>query len=239
MVMKQITSTVSRLVAVALVLVFVGVAQAQAQGASVHFYIVPKVGSGVSGDRYRAKYIADSSQEFVNGTGAIAGFAAAMDYGFENIMLVGANVTAAEDAFISAQPDVWVLPAGNLNDQIVSINLTTLKNTLEGMKIPAGWITIASTHRDVGRFVAQLFLIFQRYHFLAVSNGMNGSPFAGGITLDSTFGDMTVARRQVLSQAAQSLGIDVSGVTLTTTIRQAFRLLAPQLGNIQLAGVTF
>lgn len=202
---------------------------------NVRFYIVPKVGTGDGQNPFRAKYLADPASDFpASATGAIAGRASCMDYGLEPIFFCGGDVTALEDASIAAQPDVFVIPAGSLDTLLTSINLTTTKNALEALKIPAGWITIAHTPRDVARFTGQLFQIFQRYHART-----GASLFVGGITLDSTFGQLTVGQRTALQLVANDLRLDISGVTNGMTIRAALRALGPQLGSVSLLGVTF
>lgn len=229
---KQIVS------AIAAAMFVLAAVSAFAQETTVRFYIVPKAGDGTHGNAYRAKYIADDPAVYAGGTGAIAGVAEAKDYGFENIMIVGADVTPAEDASISAQPDVIAIPQG-LDNTITSINLTALKNALENLKIPAGWVTTSHTYREVGRMVIQLFGFFQRCDAIAAANGLSRTPFSGNITLDSTIGQLPAAWRNVLTQAAQDFNLSTAGITNGTTLRAALRTIAAQLPNPTVRGVTF
>lgn len=209
-----------------------------AQGDSVQIYLVPKVGTGAHGDEFRAKYIADGATDYpASATGAIAGSASAMDYGLEPIMLVLANVTPGEDASISAQPDVIKVPSG-LDTLPSSLNLSTIKAQLEALKIPAGWINNTHSYREIMRFVTQLFQIFQRYHFVSVNAGLSGTLFTSGITLDSTFGQLSASQRNALQQVAVDLGISTAGITNGTTLRAALRIIGPQLPPISLMGVS-
>jgi hypothetical protein len=73
------------------------------------------------------------------------------------------------------------------------------------------------------RWVARLFCVAQRL------NGRARLRLLSEQTLDSTVGDLSVARRQALNEAAQSLGLDTSSITLAMTIRQALKVLGNQI----------
>lgn len=174
------------------------------------FYIVPKSGDGLTKDTaFRPKYL-----------DAIGGWAA-MDLGLEPTMLVCGEVTNAQHTSINANADVIAVPQ-NLDTQ-VGANLATVQANLESVNIPADWITSGMTYRDVLRWITRLFVFHQRAARLI------GKFFAAGFTLDSLIGDIPQEKRQQLNSVAQNLGIDTSAITLSTTVRQAFRILADQL----------
>lgn len=180
---------------------------------ALRVYFVPVIGDGLTiATPRRPKYI----------SGVIAGAFQCMDYGNEPTMLVAAEVTNAEHTAIAANPDVVVVPA-NLNNTI-GVNLAAVQAALDSLNIPADWITSGMTYRTVLKWIALLFLLCQRFQGL-----VGGRLFPAGITLNSTVGDLTVNVRQKLLQAAGSLHLDTSAITLAMTIRVALKTLANQI----------
>jgi hypothetical protein len=145
----------------------------------------------------------------------------AMDYGLEPVMLVRADVTSPQHNAIAANADADAFPA-NLENTVGS-NLATVSAQLEAKGIPGDWVTAGMTFRAVLRWVARLFCIAQRL------NGRARLRLLSEQTLDSTVGDLSAARRQALNDAAQSLGLDTSSITLAMTIRQALKILGNQI----------
>jgi len=191
---------------------------------ALRFYIVPVIGTGASPtDARRPKYISG---------GGIAGTWSALDYGFDPAMLVAANVTSAENTAISANADVVTVPASL--DLTIGSNLTTVQGSLEAFNIPAGWVTSAMTFRFVVRWIGRLFKFCQRMQGLGATK-----LFPAGITLDSFVGDLTTGQRQKVTDAANSLGLSVQGITLTTTMRVALKMLADQLPDqLNIGGIS-
>jgi hypothetical protein len=184
---------------------------------AIRFYVVPKIGDGLTiSTAFRPKY-------FGTGETFAATLTHALDYGREAVFLVRADVTNAQNTNITANADDVGSPT-NI-DNAVGANLTTLQNRFEAAGIPAGWVTSGMTYRTVLRWTARLFLIAQRLHGM-----VDGRMVPPGITLNSTIGDLTVAQRDALQEAALRLGVtDFSGVTLATTIRDALKALADQI----------
>lgn len=186
---------------------------------ALRVYLVPVIGDGLTPKTARrAKYIAPD--EFF--VGGIVGRYQAMDYGNEPMMLVAAEVTAAEHTAIAANADVIAAPA-NL-DNTIGANLATVQAALESVNLPADWITSGMTYRTVLRWIARLFLVCQRFQGLA-----GGRLFPAGITLASVIGDLSASVRQKLTQGAQSLGLDTSNIAPATTIRAALKDLGNQM----------
>jgi hypothetical protein len=188
---------------------------------AVRFYVVPKIGTGTDVDRFRPKYVSAFPVKW-----------AAVDYGMEATFLVGADVDATQHTSISSNADVITIPA-NL-DSTIGANLTTVQNALDSLKIPSDWVTSGMTYRTVIALVIKLFKILQRLHGRWLT-----TIFESGITLSTTFSQLTQAQRDRLQDVATSFGIDTSGVTGTTTIRQALKLLAQQLQGCALMGEVF
>jgi hypothetical protein len=181
---------------------------------SLRFYVMPVIGTGTSfTDAIRPAYVGDgqlSSHSW-----------AAMDYGNEPTMLVMGDVTPSEQTAIAAHADVIAAPADLT--ALVGSNLVTVQTALESVNIPADWVTSGMTFRAVLRWVSSLFQILQRF------NGLQGGRFFPvGITLNSTVGDLSAGQRQKVQAVADSLGLNTAGITLTTTIRAALKILADQ-----------
>jgi hypothetical protein len=145
----------------------------------------------------------------------------AMDYGLEPVMLVRADVTNAQHNAITANADADAFPT-NLENTL-GANVGTVETQLEAKGIPGDWVTAGMTFRAVLRWVARLFCIAQRL------NGRAGLRLLSDQTLSSTVGDLPIAKRQALNEAAQSLGLDTSSITLAMTIRQALKILGNQI----------
>jgi hypothetical protein len=113
-------------------------------------YITPVIGSGVPGDSRRPKYIADLGVSW-----------AAMDYGFQPIFLVAANVTPAQHTALITNSDLTAFPA-DLATNVGGGGVTTAQNALEAAFIPAQWVNGAMRWSEVARIVAGMFQFMQR-----------------------------------------------------------------------------
>lgn len=157
-----------------------------------------------------------------------------MDYGngFEDAFLVGAEVTAQQHADLMLNADLTAVPV-NLDSQIGGA-LAAAQAAIEARNIPAGWMTSGMTWRFVIGIIGRIFQYVQVFCRRQAQRF-----FASGVTLDSTFGSLTQGQRNALSGAAVSMGLDVSGITGATTIRQALKIIADQIPPIRLAGQVF
>lgn len=178
-------------------------------------YLVPLVTATIGGRSVRVpKYI----------DGAIASNAwQGLPYGNEPTMLVLADVTPTEHAAIAANADVVAAPA--TLDNTIGAQLVTVQNALESVNVPGSWVTAGMTYRAVLRWVARLFFITQRFNGLAGGVAL----FALVANLDALVSAIPAQRRAQLVNAAQSFGLDTSGVTLSMTIRQALLVLGNQM----------
>lgn len=198
-------------------------ASVQAQESmALRFNIVPKQGTGFITDPLRPKYIADLGVPY-----------AAMDYGLEDTMLVGANLTSLQETTLAANIDVIAIPA-NLDNAIGLAGLTPVQSALESLHVPAGWVTVDHTYRQVVSAVGKIFQFMQRYHAL-----FGTKFFLNGVTLDSRINQLTTLQQNALNTTAQSLGLATASITGPTLIRAAFKSLADQMAGFTLAGQTF
>lgn len=194
------------------------------------FYIVPKVTiQSPIGPVFGPKYINNVD---------LPGVAwSAIDFGREDTMLVGAAVTPAQHTAIAANADVIAIPSG-LDSTINASAITSVRDRLEALKIPVAQLTTANTYRDAVGVVGRMFLLLQRF------DGIQGETsrknfFDLNVTLSSNVNELTQFQRNNLLQAAQSLGLDTSGITGGMTLRVAFRTLIAQMPSFTVMGEAF
>lgn len=145
-----------------------------------------------------------------------AGFPVSMiDFRGEGHCLCYSPCDAATDTTIVANADVARLP-DNLDANLTSGQVTAISNHLEARNIPADWVSIALTWRQLIRDVVGLFQFIQRYKGL----GGPGPIFGGSVTLTTTFSQLPLAARNALVAAANSFGYDTSALTGASTVRQ-------------------
>lgn len=183
------------------------------------FYIVPRIGTGTGttpATHFRPKYIGDLGVLY-----------AAMDYGLEGTYLVGAEVTPAQHTALAAEADVIAIPL-NL-DNAIGGALSQVESALETLNVPAGWVTTTHTYRQVIGAVGRLFRFMRTF-----AARQRRVFFESGVTLNLQMNDLTAAQRNALAEAATFLGLDISGITGTTTIRQALKILIDQMGPFTL-----
>jgi len=164
---------------------------------------------------------------FGDGQTTVASDWSGMDYGLEDWMVVGGDLTVTEDAAVVGMPDAFAVPF-DLSAALTSPQVTAVQNKLEAINVPAGWVNTSLKWIEVVRSVLGMFTLMQRYHGLHGGNGV----FTGGVALSTTIGALPVAVRNDFTAAAVSLGLNVSGITGTTTLRQALKALADQLSQM-------
>jgi hypothetical protein len=198
--------------------------------AEARFYLLPKIGDGIFTNPLRPKYTDDEAL----GVGwSLAGRWSAMDYGLEDLFLMGADVTPEEHALLDAQADVTAIPTP-IASNVTAGALGTVQSRLESVNLPGSWVTTAFTYQQVLAIVGRVVAFAQRYH------GLYGTRlFSVTITLNTQVNQLTAQQRQRLQTAAESFGLDYSGVTGTTTMRQLLKLIADQMPGFVLRGVQF
>jgi hypothetical protein len=148
--------------------------------------------------------------------------AAYMAFGQEGTMLVCADADVTTHAMLALLPRVTQLPA-DLDQNLTAGAVTVVEAALEARNIPAHWVSTSLTYRQVLRGVAGIFQfakIYYRQHNLRL--------FRNGVNLDTRVNQIPQAERDRLSATAEAAGLDTSGITGTTTVRQILRLLGEQ-----------
>jgi len=190
-------------------------------------YIVPVIGNGTRQDPRRPKYFAD---------GSLAGQypIAAVDYGFEPWMVVGADMSTSDDNFVVSQPDAFALPF-DLSTNLTSQQVTNVQNKLEAINVPAGWVDTSDTWLIVVRIVLGLFEFIGRYSaiYANATGSIAPSIFIAGRTLNSTFGSLPQAVQDAMIATAQSYNISTAGLTANTTLRVILKALADNFQDHQ------
>lgn len=197
----------------------------------LRFYLVPI--ESVNDGQYRGpEYFAwrfDQNPPSVNCQWSL------MDYGLMDWCLVLADTTTAQHNALRAQPDVFAVPA-DIDQHITSNALPTVREALEAMKIPAGWVNTSHTYREILRMIAGLFQFAERYH------GMwDAALIDSQAQLDVTWSQIPMDRRQRILAVADSFGYDYADVTVDWTVRRILKHLADAWGEtpFYLGGVAF
>lgn len=194
-----------------LALLFLALSWGQAD-ASTRIYLVPVV-TTVDGVRV-PKYIGDGT--------VLKPKYSALYYGAENWVLVGADLSVADDALVVATADGFALPR-DLDQTLTAGQASAVQARLETAKIPAHWVSASLTWRQVLRTTIGMSLILQRL------TAVNTTNFFSVAVLDSAVSTLPVQVRTDLLAVATSLGLDTSSISGSTTIRQALRICGEQL----------
>lgn len=184
---------------------------------SIRYYILPITQNGV----YRGpKYFVSRASE----TGIVCPWAI-KDYGLINECVICADILDEDHTSLSGNSDVMSLPL-NIDNTMTQGAVNQAKTFLENYGIPAGWITASQTYRDVLRTVTAFFLYVQR-----VTNILGRAITLTGGALDTQIKNIPTDVRNALQQAAAEAGLDYSGVTGNTTVRQVLKLFADAWGT--------
>jgi hypothetical protein len=225
--MNRINRRVALLILAAAMFAATGIAQAQ-EATTVVFAILPKVGvSGSFTDPPRPKYLRELS---------LAGpsfFFSAKDYGKQDVMLAGANLTDAQRVSLASHVDAFVFPA-DLDSTISASVLATVRSTVEGWKLPGNQIDTTWTWRQAIGFVGRIF-----YFSTAFDGIARRSFFEGNATLDTRVRNLATGNEEAFKGAWAQLGLPANLIGNQTTVREAFLAGAPFLPTFTLEGVTF
>lgn len=147
------------------------------------------------------------------------------DYGNESTCLLAADVAPAQHSGMIANADVSAFPTDL--DLTVGGNLATVQAALESKNLPADDVTVNTPYRIMLRWIIAIFSITT-----------TDPLFGGGVTLDTTLGQLTATQRAELKASAESAGYSTSGLTLASTIREALRKAVGSAGPRTMLGVT-
>ena len=204
------------------------------------FYIVPiEIWENPNGGTYRGpKYFHWRWAHMCDPVEAIPGLEDVpynnLHYGADNIMIVCTDVNTTQHNLLVAKSDVMALPL-DIDQTLTAGAVTIAQDFLEPFFIPAHWVTTSLTYRQVLRVIAGMFMFAQRL------DGISREKIRDlGITLNTQWETLPTPAKNKLKAAADSLGLDSSGVTQNTTIRQMLKILADQFDdwNYKLGGYT-
>ena len=188
---------------------------------SVHFYVVPRIGTGISvDDAFRPKYFDDL-------TGVSP---SSQEYGREPVMLVGVEIEEKDHATLAAQPDVVAIPVP-LDDKVNLTVLSDLQLRLESMKVPALQLDQANTYREVVALIRRLFAFHAKFADLT-----GKTFFDAGIGLDERLSQQTAAQKAALLQAATDFGFSLEDQAAATKMRALLRTVAERMPPATMKG---
>lgn len=159
-----------------------------------------------------------------------------MDYGLMPVCIAWANVTPAQNTTLLANNDVRLgLLNSNLDNTITAQQVQAVRDGLEFLDIPGQWVDVTDTWRVVLRTTCGLFQYAQRLH-----GKFNVKIVPDGYTLNTTWAQIPAQGKQFLLDTALELGIDTSGATAQTTLRQIYKAFADAWGDkpLMINGVT-
>jgi hypothetical protein len=187
---------------------------------ALSLYLMPMTGTGVPGDRRRPKYM-----DTILTPNAVEWYG--MQYGYQPVCLLAAEVTPEVHAQIIAMNDDYAFPAAfqTTGESVGNANASLTKTLEDQYGIPAQWLTPQMPYTDVAHTIGAMFQYLQRM------NGIMGNvfPFAGS-TLSDQIKTLPKATQDAMQEAAITMGFSSVGITPNTTIRNAIKLMADQWG---------
>ena len=192
-------------------------------------YIVPmEVVVGPIGNVRRAKYLYAYPYRF-----------GCLDYGSEDICLAAVTgITQVDHDALALNTDVIALP--EILDNFMTAGQTTAaRNFYDTLNIPSGWINTSRTVREVVKITAGLFQFNQRWRGL--SAGRQSSPFKEGMNLNTQYRNMSELNKGRVVVTMDSMQVDTSTLTGTSTIRDAMQLFAIEISlrPLVIGGISF
>lgn len=129
---------------------------------------------------------------------------------------------AAHDDVMASLTGIFSFPEGALGRPLSEIPANTrqaIRGKLEAIGFSFAWATLTHTVRDVLEYVA---------HSIQLSEWADVQITAANFDTTKTVGDIPIAARQRIAQHMADLGISTDGITLSTTIGQALRMVQHQ-----------
>lgn len=148
-------------------------------------------------------------------------------YGSENIALVGVrDITPTDHAALAANADVIAIPE-DLDANLTQGQATAAINFYDSLNIPSGWINTTRTVRQIVKVTAGIFAFNQRWSGRTGGN----SPFKEGLSLDTRFNQLGPAVRGRVQDIFADLGVDTSGLSNQSTIREILTEFGEQMAT--------
>ena len=200
---------------------------------AVRFYLVPE--DRRTPDEREPKYVyTDELLAGIQWSG--------MDYGIRPVFFLAVyDPTSAQHTELNGKPDVFAIPPGgvantNLDQAVGSAALTLTRTAMELLFIPAGWVTAATTWRQVLAASLRMCQFMQRLHGMYnLDLGLQVS-----MSLNVTLGSLPAELRTQLADVVDSFGWDRSGITGSWTLRQFLKWVGEQFtAPVYFGGMTF
>lgn len=144
-----------------------------------------------------------------------------MDYGFIDVGLLAGEVDQTIHDTLSGYADVYSFP----DDLDSAITDPTIDAFLEGIDIPADWLTPSTTYRQLMRSMAGMFQFNQRYGGISGGETLLGGNT--GITLDSNWNNLTAQQQGWFYDTLNSFGY-----SYTVPGNPKLRQLVKQAGDV-------
>lgn len=159
----------------------------------------------------------------------------AQDYGLMPVCICWADVNNGQHNQLTSNNDVrFITLHSDLDNNLTGQQVVAVRDALEFLNIPGQWVDATDTWRQVLRITIGVFQFSQRMH-----GKFNAKAIPDGYTLATQFGDLPQNARNLLLSTADELGIDYSGATNQTTLRQILKTFGDAWANnsINLNGV--
>ena len=156
-----------------------------------------------------------------------------IDYGMIDLAFVSADTTIADHQQIFDAADTLSVDPRNGNQR--NLNATAAQGEIDALTayldtaahfVPMGWATVTDTRRAILRGVCGIFMFVQR-----VTTEAGSPPTEWGITLATTWAELTDQQRAWMRQAALTLGFPTNDPPAGTTMRQVLRFMGNNWGS--------
>ena len=162
-----------------------------------------------------------------------------LDYGSEDTGLYGIRgINQVDHDALVANADVIGIPE-DLQANMTAGQVTAAVNFYDTLNIPSDWINTSRTVLQVVKITAGLFQFNQRWRGQSATR--QSSPFKEGLNLDTQYNQLSEIDQARVLMVYESMAIDYSGLTGTSTIRDALREFAIQISArpLFIAGMRF
>jgi hypothetical protein len=134
-------------------------------------------------------------------------------------LLFAHDITPADDAVVSANPDVYAFPT-SLDEPVTD---PTIDAFFETLHIPTNWLTPSTSYRELLRQTAGMVQFMQLYEGIAAADIGEPRDLFESVTLDDNLNAMSQQERSWFNQAVAHLGVpNIPGnPTLRTLLKRA------------------
>ncbi len=156
-----------------------------------------------------------------------------IDYGTEEVFLVGADLSIAEHDALVLNADVTPMPE-DLSTTVSGGEINDLKTSFEAFKVPGNWITAGTSYTVILKRLAGMFFVLQ-----CIQGEMPQDVKWVPANLNASLNTLSQISKDALTVCEVRYSFDTSGYTGTSPVRNVLAELADQWPPITIAGVTF